>query len=61
MIEIYAVVDKAGKRPTKSSGWKDARKLLVYTSEARARAALKSRGLSAEDYEIIPYIAKGDE
>jgi hypothetical protein len=55
---IYVIVDKDGKCPTKSVGWNDTRKLLVYTTYARAKGALKSRGLSAEEHDIIEYVPK---
>lgn len=61
MIEIYVIVDKTGKSPSKDSGWKDTRKLLVYTSKARARAAMKSRGIAEDHYEIKTYVPKGDD
>ncbi|MCM3314866.1 hypothetical protein [Shouchella rhizosphaerae] len=58
---IYVLVDKNGKTPTKSSGWKDKRKLLVYTSIGRAKAAIKARSLNEEDYDIIEYTPKEDQ
>lgn len=57
---IYVVVGKSGNSPVKSRGWKDTRKLLVYTSEARARSAMKSRGIHVDDYNIIEYVPKED-
>ena len=55
---IYVVVGKSGSSPVKTRGWKDARKLLVYTSEARARSAMKSRSVNVNDYDIIEYVPK---
>ena len=56
---IYVVVGKGGKSLAKSGRWEDTRKLLVYTSEAKARSAMKARGVSLEDYDIIEYLPKG--
>lgn len=58
---IYVVVDKDGGSPSKLAGWKDARKLLVYTTESRARAAMRSRSVSEEDYEVVEYTPKGSD
>lgn len=57
---IWVAVGKGDKSLTKSAGWKDARKILVYTSETKARSAMKTRGVHVSDYEIIEYVPKGD-
>ena len=58
---IYVITGKDGSNPSKASGWKDARKLLVYTTYNRAKYAMKSRMLSEDDYEIIEYTPKGSD
>lgn len=58
MKEIYVLQLKNGLDYHKTVGWKDTRKLLVYTSEKKAWAALKARDLNPDDFEVIAYTPK---
>ena len=58
MSEIYVLQLKSGLDYRKTVGWKDTRKLLVYTSEKKAWAAVKARGLNPDYFEVIAYTPK---
>ncbi|MDQ0174401.1 hypothetical protein [Bacillus chungangensis] len=58
MSEIYVIVCKETGKEAQTFSLNEPRKLLVYTSHGRARAAMKVRKMPETHYEIKAYVPK---